>query len=61
MTFTRRTRFVIWFVAFAALALAAPHLPTAWGIGLAVALFVAAVLLPARDCAVRPSGDTRKR
>jgi hypothetical protein len=61
MTLTRRTRFVVWFVAFAALALAAPHLSTAWGIGLAVALFAAAALLPARDCAVRPSDDARKR
>ncbi len=58
---SRRTRFVIWFAAFAALAIAAPHLPTAWGIGLAVALFAAGALLPAKDCAVRPSAGDRSR
>jgi|APFre7841882724_1041349.scaffolds.fasta_scaffold09319_2 hypothetical protein len=61
MRLTRRTRFAIWFVAFAALAVAAPHLPLAWGIGLAVALFAAGALIPARDCPVTPSADARKR
>jgi hypothetical protein len=61
MRISRRARFLIWFAGFAALALAAPHLPLAWGIGLAVALFAAGVLIPARDCAVTPSEDARKR
>jgi hypothetical protein len=58
---SRRTRFVVWLVAFGALALAAPHLPLGWGIGLAVALFAAGALVPASDCAVTPSEDARRR
>lgn len=61
MPITRRTRFAIWFVAFAGLALAAPLLPLGWGIGLAVALFAAGALLPASDCPVTPSEDARSR
>jgi hypothetical protein len=58
---SRRTRFVIWLAAFALLAIVAPHLPTAWGIGLAIGLFAAGALLPAKDCTVRPSADERSR
>jgi hypothetical protein len=61
LALTRRTRFVVWLVAFAALAVAAPHLPLAWGIGLAVGLFAAGALIPARDCDFTPSDDARKR
>lgn len=56
---TRRARLVLWLVLFAALAAAAPHLPLAWGIGLAVALFVGMAFVPVRDCPVRPSGGDR--
>lgn len=58
---TRRTRFVVWLVLFAALAAAAPHLPVAWGIALAIVLFVGAAFLPASDCPVRPSDTDRSR
>ena len=58
---SRRTRFVIWFAAFAILVAAAPYLGTRLGIGLAIALFAAGVLLPAKDCPVRPSAGDRSR
>jgi hypothetical protein len=61
LAISRRVRFAIWFAAFALLAIAAPHLSTAWGIGLAIALFAAGALLPAKDCAVTRSEDARSR
>ena len=57
----RRARLAVWLVLFAALAAAASHLPVAWGIGLAIALFAGMAFVPVRDCPVRPSDSGESR